>query len=941
VSGSFLRVPRPRLLGLRRASPHEPAAGDEALVEAQPGLAGLLALRDAEGRRLGEGLGHEWWIALGAAATAAVCAGGEERGWVGISASVDWVRASQEQETLRARASVEQVAANRFGLKAVTYAFEVVGGDRRDVVVSGKLVMGTARTDATGLSTAGTRADGAAGSPVVAARKPLRLRVRELAAALLPPLVYGGLRRLYRRSLRSTARQAPSVLRWVRAPETLAVGGTSAFELEVRNDGSSPSSLEAVLEAPFGFGLTAEWTSPHLLQLRRGESARLSGLVRALRPDEVNLGRPWPLVCVLKSDGRELRRQETSVHVPDGAPGRVFYVLTEDCETFDGGPKTGDYGPLSVLGNANDFMDPEEYRVQMIEKPAALNRIADKHGARFTHFWTTPQLSAAEWACGQSASGAWPEIVRKMRESVRSGAVRHEYAPHVHFDYEPDSRLPPQPRLSYDPTTDGLLPVDYYDPVSNPDHKYHGWDGARKGIAYVKREGDLQDTDSKTGSLRKATRLLARLSLEQRQSLLTRTGACDLGSSPEDLAASFRALEANGLLANADAGVYQHFAADPRGRQVYFCKRSDLEAEIETLEEASLVQLRAPEFQLEGAALGQLNAWFDRRMAQSGGPGVRAIVAMTHAMFMKGAPDPFRDTSGGDFDKLDRHLDHVRRTHPGVRFATASEAVLEFLDYYSPVPRAVISAPAGRSDDGQAWLYPIRILGRGIPLSSNQPMTLVVLAPLAFDPEELQALTVLEDGVPVASASPAGPTLARLEFQARRRDGYLLAVRTKAPPAGRGVARAVDAEAPGFLGGGEDAIADLLRIEPPRLTRKVAAKESAASAGDSWDWAFPAELFRLLVSPVAGRGDPLARRLHPYGWAPLGMVIHACRQALPGLAPRHAELRWLKPLTGSTDFLLQLRLERVDGSRATLQGQFFEATVPIAQMRITRETSEA
>ncbi len=943
MSGAGVRIPRPRLLVVRRVRPQLLSVGDEALVEVEPGLAGFLDLRDADGHRLGEGLGHEWWIGLGAAATAAVCAGPEERGWVGISASVDWLRAAAPGETLRAKTVVERVTPDRFELTGVTHAFDVVGAERGDVVARGRLVMGTSRR-ATGRPSPEGKpsAADAPGAAVALTRRPLPMRARALARALLPPLAHQHLRRLYWRWRHSASPPGLAVsttaLEWVRAPQTLSIGEAGAFELDVRNDGGRPLDLEAVLETPFGFGLAAEWTSPAVFRLEPGRSTRLSGSVRALRPDEVNLGRPWRLACVLKNAGRELQRRETSVRVPDEAPGRVLYVLTEDCETFDGGQKTGRYGPLSVLGNANDFMDPEDYRVQMIEKPAALNRIADEHGARWTHFWTTPQLSAAEWACGQSATGAWPAIVRDLRESVRAGSARHEYAPHLHFDFEPDSALPPQPRLAYDARTDGLLPVDYYDPVTNPDHKYHGWDGARKGIAYVKREGDLRDPDSKTGSLRKAVRLLARLALEHRQPLVTRTGACDFGASREDLETSFGALEANGLLANADAGLYEHVGAHPRGRQVYFCRRSDLEAEIEALEEASLVQLRAPEIQLEAATLDELNAWFDRRMAQSGGPGVQAIVAMTHAMFMKGEPDPFRDVERGDFEKLDRHLEHVRRTHPGVRFATASEAVLEFLDYYSPTLRAVIAGPTCRSDDGGTWVHPIRILGRGIPLSSSQPATLTVLAPLSLDPDELETLTVLEDGVPVAVARAEGPALGSVEFRAQRREGYALEARTKAAlaPAKTADQGAEASPRPQYEERGEDAVQELLRIVPPRLTQAAVAGESPA-AGDTWEWLFPAELFRLLVNPVAGWNDPPARRLHPYGFASLGMAVYASMQVLPGKQPRHAEVRWMRPLTGRTDFRLRCRLERVDGPRATMEGRFFESTVQIAQIRITLE----
>lgn len=945
MSQRSLRIQRPRVLWARRRERLRLSPGDEAQVELLPGLAELLALRDSAGRVLGEGLAHEWWLGLGAAATAALQAAREDRGWLGVSASVDWRRAALPTEVLRARAAVERVAETGFGRSGATVAYEVVAPASGEVVAHGKIVL-AASAAAPAAAGAATGDSGIVSTPAAASgpapAKPLGLRARELAADLLPPLLYRGLRRLYRSWLwrqPTPARlsPAPPKLRFVEAPHVLTLGTAAPFTVEVANDGTLPPGLEASLELPFGYGLSAEWVGPRPrpLDLRPGESTRLTGRVQALRPHEVNLGRPWPLACVLKGAGREWGRIEMPVEVPDEEPGRILYVLTEDCETFDGGETTGRYGRLSVMGNANGYMDPEEYRFQMIEKPQALNRIAEAHGARFTHFWATTQLWAAEWACTQSTTGAWPEIVRQMEESVRSGSARHEYAPHIHFDFEPASRLPPQPRLCYDPGTDGLLPVDYYDPVTNPDHKYHGWDGARRGIAYVKRLGDLADTDSKAGSLRKALRHMVRLSAG-RQPLVTRTGACDFGSTAEDLATSFRALAANGLLADADAGVYD-YSPHPRGRQIYFCQRTNLEAEIERLEDASLVQLRGPGPQLDHTPLGELNAWFDRRVAESAGAGVRAIVAMTHAMFMRGEPDPFRDASGGDFDKLDRHLDHVRRAHPGVRFATASEATIEFLDYYTPLPLAVVAAPAGGPGDDRTLCYPIRILGRGIPLSPSQPLTVSVVAPLVFDTDELESLRVLERGVPVAELRPGGVALACLEFAARGREGYVLEVRTRRPWA-EAVAitgRAGPDSSRGDTGAGEGAALDLLHLAAPRLTHQFTAHPSPPTVGDRWDWVFPAELFRLLVGPIAGRGDPLARRLHPYGWAPLGMAIHACRQAFPGFEPRHAEVRWLRPLAAAVDFRLRLRLERVAASELTLSAELSETMLPSTQIRLT------
>ena len=203
------------------------------------------------------------------------------------------------------------------------------------------------------------------------------------------------------------------------------------MEVQLANPGTWPEDAEVAFEPPYGFGLECVTGATRRVRVPRGGTARVSATVRALRADEVNLGRPWTLTCRVSGHGHELARLEGLVAVPDRAPGRILYVLTEDCETFDGGETTGDYGALRVLGNANGFMDPEEYRVQMIEKPRALNRIAERHGARWTHFWTTTQLAAARWAATRSKTGAWDRVVAGLEESVREGARRARVrAPH-------------------------------------------------------------------------------------------------------------------------------------------------------------------------------------------------------------------------------------------------------------------------------------------------------------------------------------------------------------------------------------------------------------------------------------------------------------------------------------------------------------------------------
>jgi hypothetical protein len=736
---------------------------------------------------------------------------------------------------------------------------------------------------------------------------------------------------------------------WTVSEARLGLHETAQFHIEVRNGTSSLLDARVEITMPYGFGLETDLAGQAPVRLPAGETAWLTVSVLAQRPDEVNLGRPWPLVCTLRRGGETLATDRLRIAVADPDPGTLFYVLTEDCETFDGGEKTGNYGAARVLGNHNDFMDPEDYRVQMIEKPEALNSIADRHGARWTHFWTAPQRFAAQWAARQSRTGAWDAIVRDLDESVRRGSRRHEYAPHIHFDFEPDSKLPPQPRLRYDPETDGLLPVDYYDPVTNVDHKYHGWDGARKGIAYVRREGDLADGDSKKGSLRKSARFLAGLTFGGPASMTVRTGAADFGATREDLGASARALFANGFLANSDAGVYAPLTPLPRGRQLYFCRPDDLESEVEDLEQASVVEIRPSHHQLEQGTLEELNAWFDGRVRESQGPGVRAIVGMTHAMFMRGAPDPFRDTKGGAFERLDRHLEYVRRAHPGVRFATASEAILEFLDYSTPIPRAVPGRLRARSIDGRTLVYAVRILGRGIPISTDRPAELTVQAPPIFDPESIESMTVLERGAPLDatrwSASPG--ELPSVSFSARRRDGYDLRI-TATQPVGaalNGEADAAPASPPSdvtFEEPPEAVPADLFRLEPPRLLSGAATTLGSARPGDRSEWLYPADLLELLRHPVSGGEHPLGRRFHPYGRISEGMAVDlALRLFGATVRPERLETHWIRPVRGGADFRILCTVESSSSEGAVLATSVLEFGAEVATVRVVLRASEA
>jgi len=519
-----------------------------------------------------------------------------------------------------------------------------------------------------------------------------------------------------------------SLFRILSAPLRMPVGGIGSITLELR------TSARLQMQVPYGCGL-------RLLGVSEAHVQPGSTTIRiaADRPDSVNLGSPWILRIVAESEGA-LQTEDVSIEVPDREPGRIFYILTEDCETFDGGPLTGNYGAADVLGNHNNFMDPEDYLIQMVEKPSRMNQIAEKHGARWTHFWCAPQRFAVDWAKQQSTNGAWEKVADALDQSIRIGSWRHEYAPHLHCDYEPTSLLPPQPRLIYDRETDGILPNDYYHPVSNPTHKYHDWDGAARGGPGIKPLGSWDNVDSKTGSLFKSWSYISKQQARERTNLIARTGSYDFGGTQSDQGISTQAYELLGLRANSDASFPNNDQIP--GGHMYWCEREDRFAHITQLKDAGLVQLAVTR-DLSFEVLEDVNQWFERHWSTCQGAGLHAIVMMTHAMFMKGEPDPFRSLDGGWFDSLDRHLAWIRENYPDVEFATATEAVTEFLDTYTPEIVSLVDSRliGGKPEQGRL-LFPISLLGRGIYISAESPAEVTLIAPAVFRPGDVEQVIV-------------------------------------------------------------------------------------------------------------------------------------------------------------------------------------------------------
>jgi hypothetical protein len=512
------------------------------------------------------------------------------------------------------------------------------------------------------------------------------------------------------------------------------LGQTVAVAADVENiTPRSAAGVAVTLVEPYGYGLAAVGDKVQTVaSLAPGEKRRLTWQVKAQRPDAVNFGRPWPAAFAVNGAATAAA---TQVAVADNRPGKVFYVMTEDLEAID----SAGYG--TAWGNADGWLQPQELTVQMVAKAERVNAIAEQYGARWTHYIAWPLVNAARWAAGQSATGEWQRAADAVARSVRDQAARgHEYALHLHSDYDP---FLPGNLLSYNPAVDGLW----------ANHLRHGWAHS------LGSEGNYRDYASRTGFLYAYQRQLDELAAgsPHGQLITARVGSFDFGNGAAAEAMSTRAYRKVGLWAGSDAdGNRGGITAGDWRQAIYLAKPDDINLPAADLQATGLVEFRPTPrdfIQYDGQSAAAMNARADQGMAAyaAGGrvaPGVHAIVGFTHVMFIMGQGD-WRSTEGGQFAALDGHLAYLKERYVDkglLAFATAGELVRAYLDYYAPAPVALYGPRRAAG-----WLkseYPIVLLGKDIPIDAAHPHTVAVKYPLYLRDSAYRA-AVLKNGRPV------------------------------------------------------------------------------------------------------------------------------------------------------------------------------------------------
>ncbi|MBP2626553.1 MAG: hypothetical protein H6Q68_1264 [Firmicutes bacterium] len=514
---------------------------------------------------------------------------------------------------------------------------------------------------------------------------------------------------------------------------TVSQGDVLLIEADAQNvSNQMVNNVVVKLIEPYGYGLVVlSQATQRIDQLAPGEKRHISWQVKAQRPDAVNFNKPWAIKFSVNDRGAE---PQVQVAVADRRVGKVFYVMTEDLEPIDGA------GYLKAWGNGNSWLDPQEFVVQMVDKAEALNRIAEKHGAKWTHYIAWPAVKAAQWAIDQSATGQWPKVVSAIEASVVEEAGRgHEYGIHLHSDYDP---YLPGNVLSYNGAVDGLW----------ANHLKHGWAHS------VTAEGDFSDYASRAGMLYDYQRILDKLasSSAQGQLLTARVGSFDFGSGKADEAMSTNVYQKIGLWGSSDADGNNGGAVTTGdyGSEIYFAAPDDINVPTDDIAKIGIVEFRpTPKesiaYDTQSATV--MNDKTDQGMAYftsgSAGvkPGIHAIIGFTHAMFVMGQED-WKSTEGGQFQVIDHHLAYIKQRYVDkglLDFVTASQLVEAYLDYYTPQLLAVYGKRL--SDERGIAEYAIHILGNDILVDANHSHTVNIKYPLYLR-DSAYRISVLKNG---------------------------------------------------------------------------------------------------------------------------------------------------------------------------------------------------
>jgi len=528
---------------------------------------------------------------------------------------------------------------------------------------------------------------------------------------------------------------------------------------------------------PYGWGVSCTQIN---IQPLTTNQVNVQYRVTGRRDSEVNLGNPWKLNFVVYDEkSGQYNNKILSICVNDPDEGSILFVITEDFECTEGSHI------IDSTPNRND-LSVEETEIDLIKKGSLADSIANAHGIRWSHI---ADLGSAflrlDWLAEMSQDSGWQRIWHEIKEyyhrSVDSG---NDVQLHIHAYNIPGSQNFYQ---HYDKESNQLVldSKGYARPKKNGDGHFGAWANIYSDLGY------FNDINSKMGSIFRGIKLYENLLREKNpeyRTLFFRAGEWEFGESREEMCESIIALRKNKILAGSDAyqGKFgkRNFIFNKRiGDNAYFCAFENSRKPAQSLLDIGILQiLPIPNLHHFSHVRPiddpfSVKKTYDICFKKNGKikPGVHILTEMYHINRINFGDKNWDSLNSHyrDWKRLSSHFREISNSADKAKFVTISQAVIDYLDYYSP---DIIALRVNeRKIDNKTYMYDIKFIGKDLLIDKTH-RHYVSVKPPSYMVNSIKEIVLFHNRKKIKSWKNI-TTYEDLEFITIARYGYKLRVK--------------------------------------------------------------------------------------------------------------------------------------------------------------------
>ena len=536
------------------------------------------------------------------------------------------------------------------------------------------------------------------------------------------------------------------------------------------------NNIQLACIEPYGWGIHCK-----LINIEKVKKNQYSAYykVTGKRDCKVNLGNPWKMNFVAYDEKNgHYNDKILDVCVNDTDEGKILFLITEDFECSEG-PHKNDATP-----NRND-LSVRETEIDLIQKGTKADSIANSYGIKWSHIADLgSSFLRLRWLAKVSQDSGWQKIHHEIRNYYsNSVAVGNDLQLHIHSYNIPGS---PNFTQRYDRKSNQLVigSGKYHLSTPFPDGHFGAWANIYPELGY------FDNTMSRITSLFRGLTVYENLLHKNNPNyriLFFRAGEWEFGISEEEMQKSIIALRKNKILAGSNAykGTFgqKNFTFHRRiGENAYFTSFNNIRKPARSLLDIGILEI-VPVTELHHYSHVRpiddpksIRTAYDLCFDSTGKikSGVHLLMEMFHINRVNygDARWDSLDSNYGDWLRMRRHFENVSRYATRAQFATVSQAIIDYLDYYTP--DIVALRVNEQKEDETTYIYDIKMIGSDIQIDPMHPHY-VSIKPPSYFVDTINTVVLLHNGKKVKTWDNI-MSYEDLEFEAIAKSGYQIKI---------------------------------------------------------------------------------------------------------------------------------------------------------------------